>query len=93
MGWSDDPSDNMKNWLSEYEGSLMCGCDHGCNQWREKNQSKAILIMRILSNGGTTNPDKIVQMENSKVDKILYRILRWQSQKFNRELRLVDKSK
>ena len=88
MGWSERPSKNVKDWLGEYEGSLMCDCDHGCRQWVRNNKTKNSLLMRVLLNKeSTTNPDKIVQMENKRVDKIFLRIVRGEARRRMREMK------
>jgi hypothetical protein len=87
MGWSDEPSKSYKEWRYEWDGSMLCDCGHGCNQWLKKNHSKVSLIMRVRDNNGKTSLDKIVQMKNDRADKIWYFLVMRDSRKFNEELR------
>ena len=88
MGWSDNPSKTVEKWLGEYEGSLMCDCDHGCRQWVRKNSTKNALLIRVLTKvGSSTNPNKIVQLDNKKADKIFLRIIRGEGKRRMREMK------
>ena len=49
------------------------------------------MLMVLTNKKSTTNPDKIAQMHPKKANKIWYRIVNWQSEKFNRELREQSK--
>jgi len=91
MGWSDDSAKDFKSWQGEWDGCMMCACDHGCNQWLVKNQSKASLVMRVLSSKGSTKLDKIVQMSNQKANKIWFWIHMRENKKFNEELRREER--
>jgi hypothetical protein len=77
---------NLQAFRDEWDGSIQCGCDHGCNDWLLENAPKASLIMSIMTNpGATTSPDKVTQMDVTRAARIWHRIARWQSQKWNRE--------
>lgn len=78
---------SFKEWQDFFEGCVGCHCDHGCNQWVAEQSSKVVLFMRILSNKGSTSLDRVAQMELKKANKILFRIYRWEGQKYNRWLR------
>lgn len=78
----------FKEWKEFYDGCVMCNCGHGCQQWIKEQQGKMSLLFEVLSNpNSTTKPDKIAQMSPERANKIWYKIMRWKSQKFNRELR------
>lgn len=87
MSWSDKPSVTYEGWVSERDGCIMCACGHGCNQWLQNNLTKTSLILRILYSRGSTSLDRIVQMENSKVDKIWHWLQMRAATKFNEQLR------
>lgn len=91
MGWSDEAAKDFKSWLSEHSGSMMCACDHGCNQWLKKNESKASLAMRIMFNKGTASLDKLVQRSNEDVNKIWYWLEMRENKKYNEEIRRQER--
>lgn len=75
-------------WKDFYDSCLMCGCDHGCNEWIKEQRTKISLILSILSNpNATTKLEKVTQMDPKKADQIWYRIQWWKMEKFNRDLR------
>lgn len=79
---------SFKEWLEFWNGCVHCGCDHGCNQWIMEQNARAGLLFMIMGNPKkTTDLDKVVKMPLKKVNKIWFRIISWQSEKFNRELR------
>lgn len=79
---------NFDVWLGFYEGCVLCGCDHGCNQWIAENHAKISLAFRIMRDPkATTKLDKLSQLPLKRADAIWIRLMRWGSEKFNRELR------
>lgn len=47
-----DTNESYANFKAEMEGSIMCGCDHGCNQWLARNSAKALAMMNELETVG-----------------------------------------
>jgi hypothetical protein len=59
---------SYNDWLVEWHGSILCACDHGCNQWLAENACKAHEIMLALQKGATElELDVIVQKHVSEV--------------------------
>lgn len=46
-----DSEETYASFKAELEGSYMCGCDHGCNQWIARNGAKILAIMEALEKG------------------------------------------
>lgn len=92
--WEDQKKQpDVKTWLGNFSGSIHCDCGHGCQSWCLENRTKAYLLIKVLTDPkSTTKPDKIVKMHVDRVDKIWYRLTMWESQKFNRELRELEKN-
>lgn len=83
---------DFKTWLGFYNGCVHCACDHGCNQWLVEQQARASILFRTLANPkATAKIDKITQMPLERVNKIWFRIISWESERFNRELRKSEK--
>ncbi len=90
MAWDDDPSENLESWLEHYLGCIGCGCDHGCNQWLQKNQTKSLLIMRVLIKRGNTDLNELVRRPNSEVNSLFWKLgLRYHSIRFS-EAKYLD---
>lgn len=89
MGYWDDMKiqSTFKRFVEEYNGSLQCDCDHGCRQWVKQQETKTGLMLMVAETEGITPLNKIAQMTPERATKIWRRIVKWQAQKFNRELR------
>ncbi len=83
---------DFKSWLSEWEDCLVCACDHGCNQWVKEQGHRAALLFRILSTKGNTSLERVTQIPLKEVDQIWYRIVTWESEKWNRDNRKQEAS-
>ena len=65
--------DSYKDWKSNYDGCLMCACDHGCNQWVASQSRRTSLILRILTKkDSNTSLDKVVKMTDERVNWLWY---------------------
>jgi hypothetical protein len=81
--WSEEPARDLAHWRNQWDGAMFCACDHGHNQWLKENEAKASLIIRILLTGGKTSLDKLVRMENDRVNKIWYWLAKNDSRRNN----------
>jgi hypothetical protein len=60
---------SYNDWLEEWHGSVLCACDHGCNQWLAENAGKAHELLLALQKGATEMElDAIVQKHVSEVN-------------------------
>lgn len=83
---------SFENWKEFYEGCLMCGCDHGCNEWIFENRSKIAILFRILSKpNSNTSLDKMAKMPLKRADHIFYWLMFKETKRFNKKLRELAK--
>ena len=81
--------DTYQDFMEEYEGSMICGCDHGCNQWLKKQGARVALGYRMMKLG-SKNLDKMAQMPIARVDKIWYWVQRQDSRRWNARSNKAD---
>lgn len=77
---------DFKTWLDFYEGCIMCGCDHGCNQWIKEQEARNALAIRMLQLG-SKNLDKLVTIPLERANKIWFWIRHQDIRRFNEKLR------
>lgn len=80
--------DTFKEWKEFYDGCLMCGCDHGCNQWIVEQRAKIALFFRVLGqSNSTTGLNKLAKMPLKRANAVFY-WLHWRDiKRWNREYR------
>jgi hypothetical protein len=60
---------NYSAWLDDWHSSIICACDHGCNQWLAENAGKAHELLLAMQKGATEMElDAIVQKHVSEVN-------------------------
>lgn len=85
---------NVDEWLSYWEGCLICACDHGCNQWVKEQGHRAALIMRAMRLGSKKSVlDKLVQMPLKKSDKIWYWLYKRENMAINEAMQIDEENK
>ena len=68
-----DVNEYYEEFLSEWEGCIVCGCDYGCNQWLIRNSAKMLFFVDELNN------------YTQKIDA-LNKLAKKPAQKYNSEL-------
>lgn len=85
MGSFRESFPSFEKFFAEHEGSIMCGCDHGCNQWIKKQEGRLALAVRMIKRG-SPNLDKMVSLPLDRVNKIWYWLRSQDSRRFNAKL-------
>lgn len=58
----------LSKFLDEWDGSISCGCDHGCNQWLARNSAKMRYLLKVILMGSRSREElDSVALENPAV--------------------------
>lgn len=77
---------SFENFLEQHEGSVICSCDHGCNQWILRQSPRMALAIRMMRKG-STNLDKMAALPLGRVNKIWYWVQSQDNRRWNKALR------
>lgn len=72
--WEDQKKQtDLKTWMEELRGSILCDCGHGCRDWIANNGAKALKLIEALQKGAKPEElDAIVQKHTSEVGKEIW---------------------
>lgn len=72
--WEDQKKQpDLKTWIEELRGSILCDCGHGCRDWIATNGGKALKIIEALQNGAdNATLDQIVQKHTDDIGKEIW---------------------
>jgi hypothetical protein len=75
-----DVNTTYEGFKAEWEGCIMCACDHGCNQWLARNAAKMLAITEELRRYSNDMPmsaaDKLAQTPADEFGKRLWQRIR-----------------
>ena len=72
--WEDQKKTaSLKEWMDLLSGSIICGCDHGCNGWIANNGGKAYKVIEALQKGA--KPEELDVIVQKHTDDVNYSLL------------------
>lgn len=84
-----DSYENFDDFFSNWEGSMRCSCDHGCNQELKQQETRMALAVRMLKSV-SKNLDKLATLPLDRVNKMWLWISNRESSRENYRMNLVD---